>query len=185
MQVITRIAELRERLGKVASHHPVTTPGQPTVAFVPTMGNLHAGHGPVAERVTLVRAAHAPHGCTDEFLHLGARRQIGRPRDVEGEVGVMKLEACTFAEPHEPDAAHARLQVLRPAVDDERCKVCPSRIADHHERRAAPVPELAADDRYQRGRHLVRRALLREVGSHLEPEHGRTLRGREIGRAHV
>lgn len=46
MQVITRIAELRERLGQNGSQGKPTsaTHAQQTVAFVPTMGNLHAGH---------------------------------------------------------------------------------------------------------------------------------------------
>jgi pantoate--beta-alanine ligase len=81
MQVIATVAALRERLSKEAS-----------VAFVPTMGNLHEGH------LDLVRIAHEHAKCVVVSifvnpLQFGANEDFGKyPRTLQADCD--KLRAC-------------------------------------------------------------------------------------------
>ena len=84
MQIISNIAELRERLGN-----------ESRVAFVPTMGNLHEGH------LDLVRIAHQHARCAVVSifvnpLQFGANEDFGNyPRTLQADCE--KLKACGVA----------------------------------------------------------------------------------------
>jgi len=84
MHIISNIAELRQRLGNESS-----------VAFVPTMGNLHEGH------LDLVRIAHQHARCVVVSifvnpLQFGANEDFGKyPRTLQADCD--KLKACGVA----------------------------------------------------------------------------------------
>ncbi len=86
MQQIANIAELRERLGKAAS-----------VAFVPTMGNLHEGH------LDLVRQARAHGECVVVSifvnpLQFGPQEDLDRyPRTIDGDLAMRADEGVALA----------------------------------------------------------------------------------------
>src|SRR6478752_1549395 len=83
----------------------------------------HAGGGPRARRFLLVLAAEAQDRQARELLELRARRYVRGPRHVDREVFPMKLEARIVAQADEAERSHARAQVARPAIHDERCGV--------------------------------------------------------------
>ena len=80
MQIISNVTELRERLSKEAS-----------VAFVPTMGNLHEGH------LELVRIAHQHAQCVVVSifvnpLQFGANEDFGKyPRTLQADCDKLKV----------------------------------------------------------------------------------------------
>lgn len=113
MQIISNVTELRERLGKESS-----------VAFVPTMGNLHEGH------LDLVRIAqqHAKCVVVSIFvnpLQFGANEDFGKyPRTLQADCD--KLTACGVAvvfAPSEADLYPLPQQVMvePPPIAQELC----------------------------------------------------------------
>jgi len=113
MLVIHTVAELRQRLSSEAS-----------VALVPTMGNLHAGH------LDLVRIAHQHAKCVVVSifvnpLQFGANEDFGKyPRTLQ--VDCDKLKACGVAVVFAPSEADLYPQpqlvtVEPPAIAQELC----------------------------------------------------------------
>jgi pantoate--beta-alanine ligase len=112
MQIISNVSELRERLGKEAS-----------VAFVPTMGNLHEGH------LDLVRRAREHGSCVVVSifvnpLQFGPNEDFEKyPRTLEADCGKLQgLADVVFA----PTAAEMYPQpqtffVELPPIADELC----------------------------------------------------------------
>lgn len=113
MQIISNITELRERLGKESS-----------VAFVPTMGNLHEGH------LDLVRIAkqHATCVVVSIFvnpLQFGANEDFGKyPRTMQADCAKLATRgvAVVFA-PSEVDLYPQPQQVMvePPPIAQELC----------------------------------------------------------------
>lgn len=113
MEVISSVAALRQRLSKEAS-----------VAFVPTMGNLHEGH------LDLVRIAkqHAECVVVSIFvnpLQFGANEDFGKyPRTLQADCD--KLEACGVAVVFAPTEADLypqpqQITVEPPSIAQELC----------------------------------------------------------------
>lgn len=113
MHIISNIAELRELLGN-----------EPSVAFVPTMGNLHEGH------LDLVRIAkqHAQCVVVSIFvnpLQFGANEDFGNyPRTLQADCD--KLKACGVAVVFTPTDADLypqpqQVTVEPPAIAQELC----------------------------------------------------------------
>ena len=113
MEIISSVSALRERLGKEAS-----------VALVPTMGNLHAGH------LDLVRIAqqHAQCVVVSIFvnpLQFGANEDFGTyPRTLQDDCD--KLKACGVAVVFAPTEADMypqpqQVTVEPPAIAQELC----------------------------------------------------------------
>lgn len=113
MQVIATVAALRERLSKEAS-----------VAFVPTMGNLHEGH------LDLVRIAHEHATCVVVSifvnpLQFGANEDFGKyPRTLQADCD--KLRACGVAVVFAPTEADLypqpqQVTVEPPPIAQELC----------------------------------------------------------------
>ena len=113
MQIISNVTELRERLGKESS-----------VAFVPTMGNLHEGH------LDLVRIAHQHAKCVVVSifvnpLQFGANEDFGKyPRTLQADCDKLKAGgvAVVFA-PAEADLYPQPQQVTvePPPIAQELC----------------------------------------------------------------
>jgi pantoate--beta-alanine ligase len=113
MQIISNVTELRERLGKESS-----------VAFVPTMGNLHEGH------LDLVRIAHQHAKCVVVSifvnpLQFGANEDFGKyPRTLQADCDKLKAGgvAVVFA-PTEADLYPQPQQVTvePPPIAQELC----------------------------------------------------------------
>ena len=111
MQVISTIAELRQRLGDEAR-----------VAFVPTMGNLHAGH------LDLVRIAreHAPCVVVSVFvnpLQFGANEDFGQyPRTLQADCAKLEGLADIVFAPTERELYPVPQQVtVAPPLENELC----------------------------------------------------------------
>lgn len=115
MQIISNVIELRERLGKEGS-----------VAFVPTMGNLHEGH------LDLVRVAHQYAKCVVVSifvnpLQFGANEDFGKyPRSLQSDCD--KLKACGVAVVFTPTEADLypqpqQVTVEPPPAAQELCGV--------------------------------------------------------------
>jgi pantoate--beta-alanine ligase len=113
MQIISNITELRERLGKESS-----------VAFVPTMGNLHEGH------LDLVRIAHQHASCVVVSifvnpLQFGVNEDFGKyPRTLQADCD--KLAACGVAVVFAPAEADLypqpqQVTVEPPPIAQELC----------------------------------------------------------------
>jgi len=113
MEVISAIAALRQRLSKEAS-----------VAFVPTMGNLHEGH------LDLVRIAQQHASCVVVSifvnpLQFGANEDFGKyPRTLQADCD--KLEACGVAVVFAPTEADLypqpqQVNVEPPPIAQELC----------------------------------------------------------------
>jgi pantoate--beta-alanine ligase len=113
MEVITSVSALRERLDKEAS-----------VAFVPTMGNLHEGH------LDLVRIAHQHAKCVVVSifvnpLQFGANEDFGKyPRTLQSDCD--KLDACGVAVVFAPTEADLypkpqQVTVEPPSIAQELC----------------------------------------------------------------
>jgi pantoate--beta-alanine ligase len=113
MQIISTVSELRQRLAS-----------EPSVAFVPTMGNLHEGH------LDLVRIAqeHAKCIVVSIFvnpLQFGANEDFGKyPRTLQADCD--KLKACGVAVVFAPTEAdlypHPQLITVEPpAIAQELC----------------------------------------------------------------
>jgi len=113
MQIISNVTELRERLGKEAS-----------VAFVPTMGNLHEGH------LDLVRIAQQHANCVVVSifvnpLQFGANEDFGKyPRTLQDDCD--KLRACGVAVVFAPTEADLyphpqQVTVEPPPIAQELC----------------------------------------------------------------
>ena len=104
MQIISNVTELRECLGKESS-----------VAFVPTMGNLHEGH------LDLVRIAHQHAKCVVVSifvnpLQFGANEDFGKyPRTLQDDCD--KLKACGVAVVFTPGEADLYPQVQQVMVE--------------------------------------------------------------------
>lgn len=112
MQVISTIAELRARLG-----------GECSVAFVPTMGNLHEGH------LNLMRLAREHGGCVVASifvnpLQFGPGEDFGRyPRTLEADCAMLRdLADIVFAPPaNEMYPAQQTVFVELPPVANKLC----------------------------------------------------------------
>jgi pantoate--beta-alanine ligase len=113
MEVITSVADLRQRLGRESS-----------VALVPTMGNLHEGH------LDLVRIAHQRAQCVVVSifvnpLQFGANEDFGKyPRTLQADCD--KLAACGVAVVFAPAEADLypqpqQVTVEPPAIAQELC----------------------------------------------------------------
>ena len=113
MEIISSIAALRQRLGNESS-----------VAFVPTMGNLHEGH------LDLVRIAHQHGKCVVVSifvnpLQFGANEDLGKyPRTLQADCD--KLKACGVAVVFAPTEADLypqpqQVTVEPPAMAQELC----------------------------------------------------------------
>src|SRR5262252_3685931 len=90
----------------------------------------HTWHGAIARGLLLVLASETDHRQACELFDLRARRNVRRPRNIDREVLPMKLEARVLAQADQADRAHARTQLLRPAIHDERRPVRPPRVAE-------------------------------------------------------
>jgi pantoate--beta-alanine ligase len=111
MQVISGIAELRERLGNGAR-----------VALVPTMGNLHEGH------LDLVRIAreHAPCVVVSIFvnpLQFGANEDFGQyPRTLQADCARLEGLADVVFAPFERELYPVPQQVtVAPPLENDLC----------------------------------------------------------------
>ncbi|MDD5300433.1 MAG: pantoate--beta-alanine ligase [Gallionella sp.] len=112
MQLIQNIAELRARLG-----------GERTVAFVPTMGNLHEGH------LNLMRLAREHGDCVVASifvnpLQFGPGEDFDRyPRTLDADCAMLRdLADIVFAPPaHEMYPAQQTVFVELPPVANELC----------------------------------------------------------------
>lgn len=113
MEVISSVADLRQRLGRESS-----------VAFVPTMGNLHEGH------LDLVRIAHQHAKCVVVSifvnpLQFGANEDFGKyPRTLQADCD--KLAGCDVAVVFAPTEADLypqpqQVTVEPPPIAQELC----------------------------------------------------------------
>lgn len=111
MEIISSVAELRARLGREAS-----------IAFVPTMGNLHEGH------LDLVRIARQHGKCVVVSifvnpLQFGANEDFGRyPRTLQADCKVLEGLADVVFAPSERDLYPQPQQVIVvPPLENDLC----------------------------------------------------------------